>query len=300
MAYFGEELQRTAGRGSSVLRDFRHAAQIFRPEGYALAPKFKFLFHTFFDINPTVFESRIEQGILVKSVKLPSFSIKTHELNQYNRKRIVQTKIAYDPVSITFHDDNSNVITKMWDAYYSYYYKDPTNINVFRGQAGTDVADRFPGGNTAQSQNYNVRNIYDQSITGNNNWGYIGESSSATDQQVKLPFFRNITVFGFNRHTFTAYTLVNPMIQKLDHDSYNYSESAGTMEIKMDIVYETAVYNEGAMDGRTPGNIIQGFAVNGYYDKQASPITPAGKNSPVPGPSGYTDPRGGYIKSLKG
>jgi hypothetical protein len=302
MSYWGQELQRSRAFGSTILRDFTHASKIFRPAGYALAPKFKFLFHTFFDINPAVYDRNIGSGdnfgVLVKSIKLPSFNIKTHDLNQYNRKRIVQTKINYDPINITFHDDSLNVVTKMWDAYYSYYYKDSTNLRVFKGATGAEIVPSQPGAGAA-NQNYNVRNIYDASLTGNNNWGYIGESFADSSQQVKQPFFRNITVFGFNTHNFTAYTLINPMITKFDHDTYAYAEAAGTMELKMDIAYETVVYNEGGMDGRTPDNIVQGFGLDAFYDRRLSPITPKENNGQVSGPSGYKDARGGFIKSLK-
>jgi len=308
MSYYGDNVQGTGTLASSVLRDFTHASKIFRPAGYALAPKFKFLFHTFFDINPGVYDRNIltgdNFGLLVKTVKLPSFNIKTHELNQYNRKRIVQTKINYDPINITFHDDGINTITKLWDAYYSYYYKDSTNLRVFKGDTGTEVAPSQPGAG-ASNQNYNVRNIYDRNLTGNNNWGYIGETFANSEQQVKQPFFRNITVFGFNRHNFTAYTLINPMITKFDHDTYSYADGGGTMECKMDIAYETVVYNEGGMDGRTPDNIVPGFGMDAYYDKRPSPITPTGEGrsdprSLVPGPGVYEDARGGFIRSLKG
>jgi hypothetical protein len=186
----------------------------------------------------------------------------------------------------------------MWDAYYSYYYKDSTNLKVFKGVAGSDVESSEPGGGAA-NQNYNVRNIYDSDLTGNNNWGYIGESFADSSQQVKQPFFRNITVFGFNTHNFTAYTLINPMITKFDHDTYAYAEGSGTMELKMDIAYETVVYNEGGMDGRTPDSIVQGFGLFSSYDRELSPITPAGNNGQISGPSGYEDARGGFIKSLK-
>jgi hypothetical protein len=302
MSYWGQDLQRSRAFGSTILRDFTHASKIFRPDGYALAPKFKFLFHTFFDINPAVYARNIGTGdnfgVLVKSIKLPSFNIKTHDLNQYNRKRIVQTKINYDPINITFHDDSFNIVTKMWDAYYSYYYKDSTNLRVFKGATGAEVEPSQPGGGAA-NQNYNVRNIYDSDLTGNNNWGYIGESFADSSQQVKQPFFRNITVFGFNTHNFTAYTLINPMITKFDHDTYAYAEGSGTMELKMDIAYETVVYNEGGMDGRTPDNIVQGFGLDAFYDRRLSPITPAGNNGQISGPGGYEDAKGGFIKSLK-
>jgi hypothetical protein len=299
MPYYGENLQRAAGLGSLYLRDFTHASNIFTPGGFDLAPKFKFLFHTYFDINPIAYERNIGTGdnfgVLVKSVKLPSFSIKTHEMNQYNRKRIVQTKISYENVNITFHDDSVNTVTKLWDAYYTYYYKDATNLNGLFNPT-PNVGEDEPA-NLNLRQNYNVRNIYDGDLTGENNWGYIGESFR-NNLQTKTPFFKNITVFGFNRHNFTAYTLINPMITKLDHDSFNYSDGAGTMEIKMDIAYETVVYNEGTMDGRTPSNVVAGFALDGFYDKTLSPITPTNANGAAAGNDGYRDADGGWIQTL--
>lgn len=297
MAYYGDNLQREAGLGSATLRDFTHAAKVFRPGSYDLVPKFKFLFHTFFDINPVAYNRNVNTddnfGVLVKSVKLPSFSIKTHEMNQYNRKRIVQTKITYDPVNITFHDDNVNTITKLWDAYYTYYYKDATNLNGLFSDRESDLGAVNPS-NLRLRQNYNNRNIYDGDLTGDNNWGYIGESFRP-GIVTKAPFFRNITVFGFNRHNFTAYTLINPMITKLDHDQYSYSDQNGTMEIRMDLSYETVVYNEGTMDGADPSNIVAGFGLPAFYDNEPSPITPQGAQSAAAGPSGYTDSSGGFI-----
>jgi hypothetical protein len=71
------------------------------------------------------------------------------------------------------------------------------------------------------------------------------------------------------------------------------------MELKMDISYETVVYNEGGMDGRDPSNIVQGFGLDATYDTKRSPITPVGANAVVPGPGAYLDPEGGFIKSLK-
>ena len=298
--YFGSQTQRPADFGSPYLRDFAHAAKIFRPGSYDLTPKFKFLFHTFFDINPLAYDKNIGNGVnfglLVKTVKLPSFNIKTQELNQYNRKRIVQTKITYDPINITFHDDNLNTITKMWDSYYNYYYKDASNLTgVFKGEVGADNASTQPGAGAA-NQNYNIRNIYNYDLTGDNNWGYIGETYEGT--QLKLPYFRNITIFGFNRHTFTAYTLINPMITKFDHDTYSYADGAGTMECKMDINYESVVYNEGGMDGQAPSDIVKGFGLDSAYDKQLSPITPPEANRNVPWQGEYRP--GNFVKPLYG
>ena len=311
----GQNLQRRTGKSGPLndgttysasgtnLRDAQHAAKIFRTGVYQRAPKLKFLFHVYFDINERAYNQNISTGdnfgLVVKSVKLPSYQINTVELNQYNRKRIVQTKIKYNPVTINFHDDSNNMITKLWDAYYTYYYKDGSNFGaVFQGARGGINTPTQGGGGSVQSAtdaNYNYRNIYTNSdnIVGNNNWGYWGESPNPS--LVKVPFFKNITIFGFNYHNFTAYTLINPMINSLNHDTYNYSEGGGTMDIQMDLAYETVVYNEGSMDGQTPGNIVQGFGLDGSYDKTLTPVTPKGNNRPVAGKSDYIPPAGGFM-----
>jgi len=306
MPYFGQNLQSGSLydgiNGRPTLRDFQHASKIFRPNGYALAPKLKFLFHVYFEINKEAYDINYSEnnfGLLVKSVKLPNYNITTHELNQYNRKRIVQTKIKYENAQVTFHDDNDDTITSLWDAYYTYYYKDGTNFNIFKNAPGAIGLARPNDIPQESDDGFNSRNIYDPSdnIVGKNNWGYIGETYSKNNNTLeKKSFFKTITIFGFNRHLFTAYTLINPLITRFTHDTYNYSEGNGTMEMQMEIQYETVAYNQGAMDGREPSNIVKGFGLESAYDRTLSPITPPGAESPIPGNDGYTSPDGGFVK----
>ena len=310
MAGFFQDLLKgaTDSIGSrTFLRDYTHASKTFRTNGYQYAPKLKFLFHVYFDINTSAYAQNVNTtanfGLLVKSVSLPSFTFATHELNQYNRKRIVQTKIKYEPISIKFHDDNGTadgraaggIIHQLWKAYYTYYYKDGTKPNVILSGA-TGAARTAGNGQPAGAANYNQRTTYTPSITGNDDWGYIGETTSSA---VKQPFFNNITIFGFNQHNYTAYTLINPLLTKMGQDTYSYSEGNGTMEMSMDVNYETVVYNEGAMDGNSPGNIVTGFGDNATYDRTLSPIAQLGSNSNVMGKGGLIDSAGGFVSALK-
>ena len=294
--FFQNLLKDAAGTffGSDFLRDYTHAAKTFRPNAYQYAPKFKFLFHVYFDINPEAYAQNVGTGnnfgLAVKTVKLPGYSFATQDMNQYNRKRIIQTKIKYDPVNIAFHDDNGNMIRNLWKAYYNYNYSDGTKPKVvFAGARGGN-----PGAGTLAT--YNDRTTYQPSITGNDDWGYIGETPDPSGH--KIPFFKNITVFGFNQHNFVAYTLINPIISKFDHDTYNYSEGSGTMEMQMNLDYETVVYNEGKIDGRTPSNIVTGFGLDANYDRTVSPIARPGANGTILGQGGLVDGVGGTIEDL--
>lgn len=291
--FFQNVLTDAAGTffGSDFLRDYTHASKTFRPNAYQNAPNLKFLFHVYFQLNPTGLPET-NYGLLVKTVKLPSFNFDVTTLNQYNRKRLIQSKIKYDPVNITFHDDKGNSIRRMWKGYYNYYYADGTRPQVvFNGARGTGTA-----AGTADAS-YNSRTQYQPSITGNESWGYQGGTSDPTGQ--KIPFFKNITVFGFNQHNFVAYTLINPIITSFSHDTYDYAQGNGTMEHQMTLDYETVVYNEGAIDGRSPGNIATGFGDPANYDRTLSPISRPGSQANILGQGGLVDGVGGTIDALQ-
>ena len=294
--------------GNDYLRDFNHASKTFIPNAYQYAPKLKFLFHVYFEINQSAYAVGLPQsanfGLAVKSIKLPTYSFDTHTMNQYNRKRIIQTKIKYDTIDINFHDDNGNLIRNMWYNYYTYYYKDASiPVASVSGRQARDIGI----GSSSGATNYNTRNLYSQSITGNTDWGYIGEASNspATDiqagnGQTKIPFFKNITVYGFNSHNYVAYTLINPIITRFAHDTYNYAEATGTMENTMTLDYETVKYFQGAIDGTKPSDIVAGFGLDANYDRRPSPLTRPGSQANILGQGGLVDGAGGIIEDLSG
>lgn len=304
--------------GNDYLRDYTHASKAFTTNTYQYSPKFKYLFHCYFNINANVYDldksvsgNSQNFGILVRDVKLPSYTFNTTQLNQYNRKRIVQTKIKYDPVTFTFLDDNSNTMNKMWAAYYTYYYNDGAipKVSIFanaRGGPGKDLSKAIDAAGTVRGlsgagsstappplvANYAKRNIYEPNLGGQMYWGY--DSSNAVDDQ-KEAFFTDITIFGFYMKNFISYTLINPIITSFSHDTYNYDEGTGIMKNTMTLDYETVVYNEGKMDGNKPGNLVPGFGDEATYDRKLSPIANPGSNSNVLGKNGLIDSVGGAL-----
>lgn len=286
---------------SPYLKDYKHASKTFTTNAYGNAPKFKYLFHVYFDINANLisdslrlFPDTTNHGLLVKTIDLPKFSIPLTEYNQYNRKRYVQTKINYDPVRVSFHDDNLNQIRNLWFAYYSYYYNDPSqpgglnngpNSVTLPDQAATDL---------------NKRNIYSP-VIGQNNWGYMGEIGGTTQSsrdKSKYSFFKSIKIFGFNQHNYVLYQLINPLIESFAHDNYNYSEGNGTMESTMSVKYESVKYFEGALNGQDPGKFVDRFAEPGVYDTELSPIARNGSNRNILGKGGLVDGSIGVLTDL--
>lgn len=284
--------------GNDYLRDYTHASKIFRTNLYGNAPKFKFLFHVYFNINTSFLTLRDNGGaqvrdqnfgLLVKTVKLPSYTFQTQDYNQYNRKRVVQTKIKYDTVDITFHDDNDNMINNLWYRYYTYYYGDGNaSAAFFNGKRGARPGPQTLSSTTPYSPNQTAYS-----------WGYIGENRDFNNStQSKEPFFNNITIFGLNRHNWISYTLINPIITKFNHDTYSYEDTQSTMQHTMTLDYETVLYNQGAQDGENPSNIIPGFGDEPNYDKRLSPIATPGSNSNILGKFGLIDSAGGAVNNL--
>jgi len=270
------------------LRDYTHASKTFTTNMYAHAPKYKFLFHVYFEISPLVQSASnsapTNYGLMVKSVELPSFAFSTHELNQYNRKRITQSKVNYNPVKIAFHDDNANEINKLWHAYYSYYYKDPLQLVKVATQSANSQAGR---------------DTYTDANAGSHDWGYIGDTTSRAFSAVsKPPFFSKIKIYGFHQHSFIEYTLINPVIENFAHDTYNYAEANGVMEATMTLKYETVTYSNGALNGKDPGATVARFGESETYDQTLSPIARPGANATILGQGGLVDATGSVVSDL--
>lgn len=305
MAGFFENFLSDVGKGfveNPNLRDQRHASKTFRTGGYGYAPKFKFLFHVYFELNSEYipFATPLPEdknfGLAVKTVQLPKYTFDTHTMNQYNRKRVVQTKIKYDPINITFHDDNANLIRKLWYNYYTYYFKDSMQQDPLSGVRS--------GAFGSKVNDLNHRNIYESDISGEQDWGYIGETSmpsTATGTAIgksKAPFFRAINVYGFNQHNFVLYRLINPIIESFTHDTYDYSQGQGVMEHQMTLQYETVKYYDGAIDGKNPSDMVKQFGKEDHYDTVLSPITRPGSQSNILGPGGLVSAAGGIADDL--
>ena len=251
------------------VRDFKHASKTFVDGNYRLAPKHRFLFHVVFGVNPGIGFSfagseTLEASVLVKSVDLPKYTYDLQTHNQYNRKRYTYNKINYDPVSITFHDDNSDVIRNMWYAYYAFYNNDP---------------------NYESTGTYSLKDTYTKMPNGARNWGLDRNTGQ---------FFSHIKIYSLYQKKYTEYQLINPIITSFAHDRHDYSDSSGLLEHQMQVQFETVKYKSGLTAGDGPA----GFATN-HYDKAASPLTPkGGGTTSVFGPGGLVDAAGSIGSDL--
>lgn len=306
MPTFGQDFLKGFTETSS-LRDYTHASKVFTTNSFELKPRYKFLFHVVFTLNVDEIPALRNAGIFgpteiynlslaVKTIDLPKYNISTQTLNQYNRKRIIQTKIDYQPVNVTFHDDGGDNIREMWYQYYSYYYKDPSqkygNTPVTNGSIG-EVANKDNG------MSYNSRDIYSQVRSGGvSDWGYIGESylDGGSTASGKPPFFKDIQIYGFDQHKYARYVLINPLIQNWSHDTYDYAQSNGVMQHTMTIGYETVKYYSGGL-GKPDANVA--WPDTAHYDNTRSPLSRAGSTASIFGQGGILGTGQGILKDLQ-
>lgn len=237
------------------LGDWQHAARLFVDGDLSLAPKQKFLYHVYFQLDPIAAgilpsfsqKQRSEVGMLVKSADLPKYTAQTTTVKKYNRNKHVQTGIAYDPITITFHDDNSSLTSAMLQAYYRYYFADG-NQYLDNGRAYVKGPDSTYEGPSRNKYKFGMDN---------NNPG--------------LPFFRSIQITQLSKKEYLTYTLVNPLLTNWSHDQVNASDGAGMMENQITVAYEAVFYDQGAIGQGGTGD-PKGFA-DVHYDKTPSPVS---------------------------
>jgi len=246
------------------LGDARHASRTFVKNSFRLAPKVKFLYHVAFTFSPAISKTlptwdlkkhSLEAGIIVKSSDLPSFSANIETKKKYNRTANVQTGLTYNPITISLHDDNLGIATGLFEAYYRYYYAD--------GNYGIDGLRR------AYNKSYPAR---DSTYLGAERNKYtFGLHNQITD-----PFFVDIQISQLSRHTYTTYTLVNPIVTEWKHGDVSSADGNSTNENTMTVAYETVwIDRGGTQDGVEP----VGFADYSHYDITPSPNSLVGGGS---------------------
>lgn len=273
MPSLGSYLQPVIGNIGNM-KDYAHASRLYADNVFALAPKAGWMYYVVFDIDPSAItdatwankQKVTEVGMLVKAADLPKFSIQTETVNQYNRKTVIHKGMTYNPVNITMHDDQSNVVHNMWLNYYRYYFADSTWGGT--GPIGT-AQDNTPG--AYQNNKYLPSNDLFNPV----NYGL-------NSQLVVAPFFRSVTIYQLNRRAFTSFKLVNPIIQSWDHDKLDQTQGGRLAESRMGLNYEAVFYGQGVIKKDTP----TGFAIF-HYDTSPSPLSIAGGgNNSIFGPGG--------------
>jgi len=164
-----------------------------------------------------------KNSTFVKNVTMPSIGIESEVFNEYNRKRISQTKLKFDPVDIVFHDVLNGNCLRLWQMYYQYYFSD----GKYDKSAETRDAPVNPEEIKFKDFGYNLDQVEDIRY-----------------------LFKSIEIFQLSGSgngetrggTFNKVTLYNPRIVDFKHDTLDYS-SSDLVEVKYSLEYEWAEYD---------------------------------------------------------
>jgi hypothetical protein len=209
--------------------------------------------------------------MLVKSADLPKYGYNLEEKIQYNKKMYLATRIQYEPVNITFHDDHADTVNAFWKKYYEYTIAD--SVNMLNDMTISQTKDDYYDG------------IKQKKTT---------KFGLDTPKLRRKPYIKGIEIFVLHKQRFTKMTLVNPVIGSFSHDNLDQADGAGVMNNTMQIFYETVTYQSGIINI----NNVPGFATI-HYDNEPSPLTVlGGGTNSIFGPGGVVDGVGSVIRNL--
>jgi len=242
---------------------------MFGDNNYALAPKHGALFHVNIELNPNLNyqtnEEKIELGMLAKNVSLPGFSYSTEQLHAYNRKVNIQTRVGYNPITIEFHDDTSNIVKRFHELYMRHYYKDMEHNNP-----DYDPTYAVYGNRTSDQ------------------WGYT------QNKEAEGEFIRRIHVYSMSQKQFTHYVIENPMIQSFNHGKHDYS-GENFLSNSMTVMPEQIRY---IGEGVVTQEQVRGFGQI-HYDRTPSPLQSLGGRDTIIGKGGLVQTIGGIGDQLQ-
>jgi len=264
--------------GLPGMKDYQHASRLYIDNNFKLMPKQKFLFHVVFNTDETLFvdgfnaNERYELNMLVKACDLPKYNMSMEEKTQYNKKMYTATRIAYEPVNITFHDDHADTVNAFWKKYYEYNIADSIGMNNDLTISNTKD-DYYDFGDARATTKFGLD----------------------TPKQSKKPYLKGIEIFVLHKQRFTSMTLVNPVIGSFSHDSLDQADGQGIMNNTMQILYETVIYKAGIVNK----NNVPGFATV-HYDNSPSPLSVlGGGTNSIFGPGGIVDGIGSVMRDVQ-
>jgi hypothetical protein len=205
----------------------------------------------------------------VKTIDAPRMDIETETLNQYNKPRILPTKLNYNPITITFWDDRSNEVTNFWKQIYEFYFHNGRRS----GEASYGVRDSntitdLTLGNSAPPAAYN-------------NYGYYVGNKANT-----FNLFQHMSLYLVANKACHRIDLINPYLQSMQHDQFSQEMSGELAQNTVTWGYENVVYYGRQAIENEPGlmAVIEGDRIFHWDDPTytstatGESTTPSGKN----------------------
>ena|ERR1035437_1028191 len=182
----------------------------------------------------------------VKSVDRPKVNLKTEELNEYNKHRVIHTGFKVEPIKMQLYDSADGAVQNMFASYCGYYFGDLMNQGIM--------------GSTNNSYQYDATSSLFADFAGSG-FGFTGKNGLLGGLNTNIAaidtltadaqwFFDRIEVYHFYDGLFDLYCYTHPRIENFDLSELDYS-SADVSTINMMFKYEQLQYY--------PQNQVAGF-----------------------------------------
>mgnify|MGYP001596656449 CR=1 FL=1 len=234
MANFFDFLLGSPPGANFYFKDFRNAYQ-HRPDqdpprqqfnGYVNFIFNRTMYEEFFDNNNND-ELRISMSNQLRSADLPGVTFKTETLNEYNRKKIVNTGVEYQPVNMKVIDSVSNTWLVVLMKYFTYHYMDPRNRQD-SSSSGREMDNPWAvrmGGSETQASSFSKGGPFDSNKAGYN-------------PNITAQFFERIDYVLYHGNRGVQYSLINPVLTGFSHSNLDYTSSE-LMEFDLNFEYES-------------------------------------------------------------
>tara|TARA_B100000073_G_scaffold87185_1_gene67936 strand:- start:1318 stop:2595 length:1278 start_codon:yes stop_codon:yes gene_type:complete len=177
----------------------------------------------------------------------PKFQIQQDVMNQYNRKRVINRKIDYDPMSVRMYDTVDGLGLKFAKMLYEFEFQ---NARLYT-----------PKGHPADGPGGPNRDNYQESVLTNenqfrrtHNFGMIAQENHSHR------LIKSIDLYQLQGKLYSRATMIHPRLTRMDMDQFDYSSSAIT-NISLSFQYENLMFDDVAVNykDRAPADVKSAF-----------------------------------------
>jgi hypothetical protein len=209
-------------------------------------------------------EYRDRLHFLCNTFDAPKFTVQQDVINQYNRKRVVNRKVDYDPVTVRMYDTVDGLGMKFARTLYEYEFK---NARLFKKNPKDKEND--------EKHNY-VQSVLidDERFRDTHHFGARGAS-------IVHRLLKSIDFYQISGGTYSKTRIIHPRLARMDMDQFDFS-SAQPVNINLAFQYENLVFEETNVPIREGdgGELIPGMMESTSTFEDFVPAAPKSEESP--------------------
>lgn len=172
-------------------------------------------------------EFRDRLHFLCNTFDAPKFTIQQDVINQYNRKRVINRKIDYDPVTVRMYDTVDGLGMKFARTLYEFEYK---NARLYKESPSDKEND--------EKHNY-LQSVFIDSDRFKDTHHYGMRSHGITSHRL----LKSIDFYQISGGTYSKTRIIHPRLARMDMDQFDYSASQ-PVNINLAFQFENLLFEE--------------------------------------------------------